>query len=596
MKENLTADEYKAARQSIAENDNIAYIERQKRVKADMLARPEYYANLNGKVAILPETNLADSILPAGKLDPFHEELLITAQFSAITDKQAPKQIYFKGTNQVKQSPPPEPPADVLNSPPAIIESVKHVDVLKDILEKFTAGSYTDKPADLKITDSVKQLAVIYQLLEITEKHDFKICQNNQAIYIYNGCYWKKYDPEQFANFLGDCAVKSGITKWIADDYLFKQNLYKQFLSNAYLNKPEIDPNKVIINLQNSTFEINAGITSSRTFDPADFLTYQLNFSYDPNATAPKFFEYLNYVLPDQSCQQVIAEYLGYIFIRHGAKILKEEMVLFLYGTGQNGKSVLFELITMLLGKDNVSNYELSELTDDTGYYRAMIGDKLLNYGSDINTKLKHATFKKLVSGESLIVRLPHQKPMELDQYAKLIFNCNTLPKDTEQTDGFFRRFLIIPFEVKIPDEKKNTSLHSEIAKDELAGIFNWILQGLERLLKNQKFTYCEPAEKTLSKYKLDSDSVLQFIDDNNWNHKSNHFTPLAELYKEYKNYCLDSGCNPLNKTNFSSRLQKLGSKHKRGTGGVVMLNVTKKLFSDFSDFSSDSTDSSTTQ
>jgi putative DNA primase/helicase len=581
MKENLTADQYKAARKQFEENQAIAYLERLERIKADKLARPKEYENLKpGQTVILPPTNLADPVLPAAAVNLAYEESLF------FTDKPAVKQIYFKGTAQSKPAViepawkviEPAPAAAVLDTAPAEPDIVKHTDILKSILDQITPVNYNGIPGGQKITDSIKHLAVVYQILEITKDNDFKICQNNQSIYIFNGCYWKTHDRESFEKFLTDCCIKAGISNWIADGFQFKEHLYKQFLSTAYLSKPQINLNKVLINLQNGTFEIDKGITSSKSFDHADFLTYQLNFSFDKNATAPKWQQFLDHVLPDISCQQILAEYIGYVFIRHGAKLLKEERLLILYGTGSNGKSVIFDILKYLLGKNNISEFSLDHLTDQNGYYRAMIGDKLLNYGSDINSKIDHGIFKKIVSGEPITARLPHGSPMNFDQYAKLIFNCNVLPKDTEQTHGYYRRFLIIPFERTITDQEKDTNLAEKIAADELPGIFNWVLAGLDRLLKNNKFTYCEPAENALKSYKLDSDNVLQFLSDNDYNYKSNHFTPLADLYQSYKNHCTDSGCNPLNKRNFGNRLLAIGSKRKRLTGGTVGFNVTKNI------------------
>lgn len=98
-----------------------------------------------------------------------------------------------------------------------------------------------------------------------------------------------------------------------------------------------------MINLQNGTFEISSQGTKLRPFDRSDFITYQLPFEFNPQAKAPLFEAYLNKVLPDKERQRALAEYLGYIFIKHGSNALKEEKALILYGTGANGKSVFLK-------------------------------------------------------------------------------------------------------------------------------------------------------------------------------------------------------------------------------------------------------------
>jgi putative DNA primase/helicase len=79
-----------------------------------------------------------------------------------------------------------------------------------------------------------------------------------------------------------------------------------------------------------------------------------------------------------------------------------------------------------------------------------------------------------------------------LKQYAKLIFNCNELPKDVEHTNAYFRRFLIIPFDVTIPPHEQDKNLHTKIIENELSGVFNWVLEGLNRLLEQKRFSECE--------------------------------------------------------------------------------------------------------
>ena len=94
---------------------------------------------------------------------------------------------------------------------------------------------------------------------------------------------------------------------------------------------------------------------------------------------------------------------------------------------------------------------------------RAMIANKLVNYASEINGKVEASIFKQLVSGEPVEARLPYGNPFIMSDYAKLIFNCNDLPRDVEQTEAYFRRFLIIPFNVTIPEHVQDKQLAKKI-------------------------------------------------------------------------------------------------------------------------------------
>jgi putative DNA primase/helicase len=115
----------------------------------------------------------------------------------------------------------------------------------------------------------------------------------------------------------------------------------------------------------------------------------------------------------------------------------------------------------------------LQELTDQSGYYRAGISKKLANYASEISRQMNSDLFKKLASGEPFTARHIYESPLEVFNYAKMIFNVNELTKDIEQTNAFFRRFLIVPFNITIPESEQNKELHRNIIDNELAGVFN---------------------------------------------------------------------------------------------------------------------------
>lgn len=433
----------------------------------------------------------------------------------------------------------------------------------------------------MKLTTKHYLILSVENALSVAQKNRWGLCKNHDFIYLYNGTFWSEIEQETFQKFLGEAAEKMGVAKFSARYYQFREQLYKQFLGTAYLPTPENNHDRVLINLLNGTFEISPQRTRLRPFDPDNFITYQLPFHYDPQATAPLFEAYLNRVLPDVERQKVLAEYLGFVFIKHGSNALKEEKALILYGTGANGKSVLFEIVNALLGSDNISSFSLQSLTNDNGYFRAKLANKLVNYASEINGNLEASIFKQLVSGEPVEARLPYGQPFLLKQYAKLIFNCNELPKDVEHTNAYFRRFLIIPFDVTIPEVEQDKNLHTKIIEKELSGIFNWVLEGLGRLLEQKRFSDCEAARQAVEQYRIESNSVKLFLDENGYHSSPEAYRIIKEFYSEYRAFCAEDGMTAFKKTNFIKQLRALGIQLDRepGTGkNVAFLQRTGLL------------------
>ncbi|MET7001069.1 DNA primase family protein [Chitinophaga defluvii] len=458
----------------------------------------------------------------------------------------------------------------------------------RDELEKLEKqligpnGQFKDDPAiRAQIKDVQAQLdkrklkhphyliITIEEILRLAIDNRWGICRNHDFVYLYNGAYWCLLDVEELKTFLGMASEKMGLDKYKSRFYQFKDHLHKQFLAAANLPTPHRPTDMVLVNLQNGTFEITPKGTKLRGFSREDFITYQLPFEYNSNARAPLFEAYLNKVLPDKQRQYILAEYLGYVFIPHGA--LKLEKTLLLFGSGANGKSVFFEIVNALLGKENVSSYSLQSLTNETGYFRAKLANMLVNYASEINGHLEAAIFKQLVSGEPVEARLPYGEPFTLTHYAKLIFNCNELPRDVEQSNAFFRRFMIVPFDITIPEGEQDKELSKKIIATELSGVFNWVLEGLHRLLKQKKFSPCEAARLQVEQYKKQSDSVQMFLEDEGYQSSSYESRPLKDLFSEYRIYCIDSGYRACSIKTFSERLRNHNFVIERKNYGMAL-------------------------
>lgn len=476
-----------------------------------------------------------------------------------------------------------------------ILKEIKPIDFkaivfpkLKDYEEQLK-GLEVDSPDYKKVKELIKKcklqpkhfvMVTIDELKKHINRNHFGLSKHNGNIYAYNGNFWQKVEKEEFQNFLKNVALKFGVEKYDAKYHRTIDELHKQFLADSYYKAPQQDANKVLINLKNGTFELSGKEKFLRDFNQNDFLTYQLNFNYDKDAKYPLFQNYLDKVLPNKDVQKLLAEYIGSIFLKNGNSLLKIEKVMLLYGSGANGKSVFYEIINALLGVENTTSYTLQSLTDDKGYQRAKIQDVLLNYASEISTKLNTAIFKNLISGERVEARLPYGEPFMMSNYAKFLFNCNELPKDVEQNNGFFRRFIIVPFNVTIPEEEQDKSLHTKIIDNELSGILNWALEGLERLIEQQGFTQVDEVNEMLKQFKLESDSVAMFIDEGYTKSTKGHYL-VTKLYQNYREYCTSSGFVALNQKNFKRRLEAQNIEIKRTSAGMYVY-VESTMINDF--------------
>ena len=252
------------------------------------------------------------------------------------------------------------------------------------------------------------------------------------------------------------------------------------------------------INFRNGTLDLQTmGLLKH---DWKDYFRYMLPYDYNPVADCLAFKKYLDEVMPEKKAQDVLAEYIGWLFTPG----LKLEKILFLYGSGCNGKSVFIEIVEALVGKDNVSHESLSDLCGEHGANsRANLAGKLLNTCSDVAPNaFAGDLFKRFARHEPVCMKTLYKDVITTNDYAKMIFCLNELPKTNDISNGFYRRFLIAPFNVQIPKSKIDPELSRKIISQELPGIMNWVLEGRKRLVANKKFTESPVMNRALEEYR----------------------------------------------------------------------------------------------
>ena len=454
-----------------------------------------------------------------------------------------------------------------------ILQGIKHIPFAKIKMEEYFLAGREDELYDEKedkyrtphVTDEEKYYYVSQQIAARARECGSDIAIINGSIYFYNSIHWEKIPDNYVAEFMVLASVKAGLLRAEASRKKAKQALYDQLKCDHNALEQSQCRKTVKINLQNGTLVYDGEKFVLKNHDASDMFRYALEYEYNKDATSPQFDKFLNEVLPEKEAQDFLMEFLGYCFIP--TLMLKLEMCLLLYGPGRNGKGVVYELTRELLGRDYVSGYSISALSYDANT-RAQIFDMLANYSSELGGRCNGDVLKKLISGEGVEVKNLYKDVYTMNDYqCKFIFNCNKLPQGSDIDQALARRLGILEFNVIIPPEKVDVHLPDKL-KTELSGIFNRVLRGACRLLKNKRFTKSPMMERANQSFKEKTDTVLQFINTENWNptcrldinerlDSSIQHIQLKELFNEYMLFCKDSNSAATNRRTFAERIRQ---------------------------------------
>jgi putative DNA primase/helicase len=335
----------------------------------------------------------------------------------------------------------------------------------------------------------------------------------------------------------------------------------------------EYKPRKNIVSFSNCILDMDENMTHPHSEQMETDIA--MEYDYDPDAQCPKFMRYLHEVLQDEDTMATLQEFCGALFIDR--RKYKIENILYLLGTGQNGKGVFANTLIYLLGSQNISSFSVSKLVrdGDRAYNIAAMNGKLANICTDMSKgDISGGDFKTIVSGEPIMARHAYGRPFSADNLPLIIANVNEMPVTTDHTVGHTRRPLPIPFNVYISDEKKDLELESKL-RDEVSGIFNWVYEGRKRFIRNKgKFTEGKEIRTERERIRLESNSVLQYMTDNQYAPKhSDGCTELwisnRDIYEKYQQYCRDFGKKNAFEANSMGRiLAQEGYTSRRSAGG----------------------------
>jgi putative DNA primase/helicase len=245
--------------------------------------------------------------------------------------------------------------------------------------------------------------------------------------------------------------------------------------------------------------------------------------------------------LGDREVINLFEEMLGAVLIKHN----RYQKAFLFTGKGSNGKSTILDLIKTFLG---LNNYATSSLEEVTGRFnRVLLEHKYANIGDDIdNVTIKDTgTLKKMIAGNAIAVENKGEKGYSTELYATHIYSANEIPRSFDKTDGFYRRWMIIPFNAKfsVTDEDYDPMIVDKITTPTaLSYLLNIAIRGAQRLIRVGHFTEPQSVKEALEAYKTDNSTVYSWIEDKELTLDYFLDTPRDVTYSEFADWCRVSG------------------------------------------------------
>lgn len=362
----------------------------------------------------------------------------------------------------------------------------------------ISLGYYYDEKKKLRLNTN-KCVSYLQKMLEcVVENNKLLILNRKEGIY------------QELTDDLMGKILRHLMNEAIADSW--KRHYERDILDGLIREVPTID----ISNIDDSFIPVNNGVFNLNSeelipYDDSMFFTRKSPVNFIKEADCPKFLEALREIVcGDERLLMCIQEIFGYTLINN----TKGERAFYFIGVGSNGKSFIAEILANMVGVANVSNIPLSRFSEKFGTEGLI--DKSVNIANEneIGNAISTENLKIFVSGDRTSIARKYKGDLNYKSTCKMIFLLNKLPDTLDNTHGYYRKILIVPFNRIFKQEEMDKNLKEKVS-EELSGVLNWAIEGAKRLMNNDyKFTECEAIEKVTNAYKEEQNPVEAFLKD----------------------------------------------------------------------------------
>ncbi len=261
-------------------------------------------------------------------------------------------------------------------------------------------------------------------------------------------------------------------------------NLTKAYLCHSYWDD---DSDKLAF--RNGVLEVSTG--EFLTHDKENYITWGLDFDYDPSADPGPIIDWLNRTqYGDQERVQVLRAWLRACLLAQGQEL---QRFLEVIGPGGRGKSTFANLCCAMVGSGNYASTTLNQLEQSRFEVASIKGKRLTLINDSERYGGSAQIFKALTGGDNLRFEEKNKNVGEPFVYTGMVMVCANEPiQTTDNTSGLSRRRLTLEFNRPLYDKsseakemiKLDQGIVKGLWKNYLPGLVNWVLQMSEQEMR----------------------------------------------------------------------------------------------------------------
>ena len=309
---------------------------------------------------------------------------------------------------------------------------------------------------------------------------------------------------------------------------------------------------------------------SMRAATPSDYITKSLNAeTVGDAAKAVRWVQFLEQVFNgDQELIDWMQRFAGYLLTGS----TREQIFLFCFGHGANGKSVFIEVLKHVMADYSraIASETLSESKRQAGGatpdLAALIGARLvLCSETEDNTALAESLVKSLVSGDSMAVRQLYAAPVQFTPNFKLVMAGNHKPIVRGNDNGIWRRVRLVPFNRTFSPDERDPHLPAKL-RAETPHILAWMVAGCIKWQQRRLADTPATIRQATDAYQVDQDITGTWLSECT-SSNANGETSSGDLYANYKAWSLDNGLRPASAVALGRRLSERGYMVRKSHG-----------------------------